>query len=99
MLPVRAAAGTQLFAGFILCAAPDVMGGRGGDVKGLRGVTFLGVLDPNYSLAPEARKVVEKYAPNAKKPLIRRGAQQLHVSDGVYWNGSFRNIINWKFMR
>ncbi|MCC6739362.1 MAG: peptidylprolyl isomerase [Planctomycetia bacterium] len=54
-----------LFAGFIICAAPDIPGGRsGGDAKGVRGVIFMGTTDPNYALAPQAKKAVEKYAPN-----------------------------------
>jgi predicted esterase len=77
----------EMFAGFIPCAAPDVPGGRGGDAKGVRAVVFLGETDPNFSLAPQARKAVEKYAPNVAFRAVTGLGHDLpdpiHLNDAI----------------
>jgi predicted esterase len=82
----------QLFAGYIICAAPDTPGGRGGDSKGIRAVIFLGVLDPNYSLAPTAKKAVEKYAPNVAFREVSEVAHDL--PDAIYINDAINFILD-----
>ena len=82
----------NLFAGFIICAAPDVPGGRGGDAKGTRGVIFMGVQDPNYSLAPQAKKAVEKYAPDV---AFREVSELAHnLPDAIYINDAINFIFD-----
>ena len=82
----------NLFAGFIICAAPDVPGRRGGDVKGMRGVIFMGVQDPNYALAPDAKKAVEKNAPDFSFHEISELEHKL--PDAIYINDAINFIFD-----
>jgi predicted esterase len=81
-----------LFAGFITCAAPDVPGKTYGDVKGMRGVIFLGVQDPNYSLAPDAKRAVEKFAPAVAFREVSDLAHEL--PDAIYINDAINFIFD-----
>lgn len=81
-----------IFAGFIICAAPDIPGGRGGDAKGLRAVVFLGTTDPNFALAPEAKKAVEKYAPNVAFREVTGLGHTL--PDPIYFNDAVNFIYD-----
>jgi predicted esterase len=88
-----APANKDLFAGFVPCAAPDVPGGRGGgDMKGLRAVVFLGDQDPNWALAPEAKKAVERFKPDVCFWGIEGLAHQL--PDVVYLNDAFNFVLD-----
>lgn len=88
---VVAPANKTLYAGFVLCAAPDVPG-RNGDAKGLRAVVFLGDQDPNFSLAPEAERSVEKYKPNVAFRAVTGLGHDL--PDAVYLNDAFNFILD-----
>ncbi|MEK7465819.1 MAG: peptidylprolyl isomerase [Planctomycetota bacterium] len=82
----------QLFAGAVICAAPAVPGGKSGDWKGLRAVVFLGVQDANFSLAPEARKAVEKFAPGT---AFREVSELGHdLPDAIYINDAINFILD-----
>lgn len=82
----------NLFAGFITCAAPDVPGGRGGDAKGMRAVVFLGTTDPNFALAPDAKKAVEKYAPNVAFREVTGLGHDL--PDAIYINDAINFVMD-----
>ncbi|MCE9581704.1 MAG: peptidylprolyl isomerase [Planctomycetes bacterium] len=79
----------DLFAGVITCAAPQI---PAADAKGLRWVIFLGTDDPNYKLAAEARKAVEKLAPTTAFREVTGLGHAL--PDIIYFNDAMNFIYD-----